>query len=151
MYNPHPLLCDKSHQKFTPLDTWRSHCKPAPISCRYRNPLCCFQHQDRALPKLFPPQPCKIRLARFLASSGKLGLSNRFGYVHRATTCSAKNMSIGHFAVVILSWWYYVNFPWKWRSQILANLKHTLLMKSLQLVFLSVVLTEEKKIYQVPS
>jgi len=38
------------------------------------------------LPKLFPPQPCKIRLARFLASSGKLGLSNRFGYVHSATT-----------------------------------------------------------------
>lgn len=58
--------------------------------------------RNRALPKLFPPQPCKIRLARFLASSGKLGLSNRFGYVHRATTWSAKKIPIGHFSMVIL-------------------------------------------------
>lgn len=107
----------------------------------------------RALPKLFPPQPCRIRLARSLASSGKLGLSNRFGYVHRATTCSAKKMPIGHFSMLILSSWCYVNFPWKWRSRMLANLKNRLSVKSLQLVcfFLRVVLTEEKKPYQVPS
>lgn len=53
---------------------------------------------NRCLPKLFPPQPCRIRLARFLASSGKLGLSSRFGYVHRATTWSAKKTQIGHFS-----------------------------------------------------
>lgn len=44
-----------------------------------------------------------------------------------------------------------VNFPWKWRSQILANLTQSLVMKSLQLFFLRVVLTKVKKSYRVPS
>lgn len=35
--------------------------------------------QVGASPRLFPPHACRIRRARSLASSGKLGLSSRFG------------------------------------------------------------------------
>jgi hypothetical protein len=39
------------------------------------------------LPMLPPLQPPRMRCARFLASSGKSGLSSSLGYVHSATTC----------------------------------------------------------------